>query len=281
VISISLLWLSINACSDGYFTSEIEIDLPEQDTVLNAFGVIQLSRNSVTVRLSHTRSFEDDGEFRIIDDAHIEMTIDDNQTVAFEHTVDGQYVMIDNVNLIVADKFDMRIDHPRYPNTSTIVFRPQSVFLDQVTIDTSRLSRDNDYLTTITFEDPPGDNYYILQATIVTPVDRGSVFLSSDLDGFFVQTEFGLVFDDLTFDNDEVSLIVNTQRELVGIEGVTINYLLSSINESLYDYLVQVDYAQENEENPFAEPFSVPSSFDNALGVLGILSTSNKVADVR
>lgn len=276
IIACCTLW----GCSEDYFTRELDVDVPELDTLLNIFALVDAGTDGATARVSHTRDVQDDGAFEVIDDATITLFVDDTEVTPLFHEGEGFYRSIRPVNFNTEEAFTMRVEHPRFPDSEATVFRPDAVPLDQVTIDTSRLSPDSDFVTTVEFSDPLGQNFYALRATVVTD-DEEPIFIFSDFEAIFTESSFGLLFDDKTFNGQDVSLLVNTRRRFVGPGNGFIVYSLLSMNQALHDYLITAEFAFENEDNPFAEPVIIPSNFENAVGAFGIFSTDEIVARVE
>ena len=279
---IALICVFAMSCSEDFFTNELEVELIEQEDLLNIIALIDGDEGLLSAEVSNTRVAGSDDPFRQLDDAIVEFYADDVLVSRLTANGEGQFVLPFVYDFSDGEgKYRLTVSHPDFPDTQAFIDRPEAIVLEDVFIDSDRRSIDDDVVTTVSFKDGTGENFYLLQAQGFSNTNGSNrVFLSSDFESFFTETGIGLLFDDRTFDETNAELLITISPSNLNRYD-SIEFSLLSMDEALYNYLVTAEYASDNEDNPFAEPVLIPEDFENAVGFFGMYFTRSRIARVE
>lgn len=256
----------------------INVDIPEHTPVLvpnsrfttDSLWFVHMSK-SVSVLQS------DDPE--AVENARVEIYEDGVLLDTLTHFGDGLYLSMAGASPEVGKTYSMIASAPGFESVSAVSAVPAMVEITDVAIEDSVSSVGGfgeSYTSEIrvTFNDPPGPNYYIL--SLVRTVIAISPFDTFEVQTFpFIWTDdpdaseyftSGIPFRDQLFDGQEKTLILNADAADLDIVADQEIWLLS-VTEDYYKYNLSAAAIRSGGFNPFTEPVLSHTNIEGGLGI--------------
>lgn len=235
-------------------------------------------------------------QIRTINDAQVELLIDDNASEQLVHAKDGQYIS-SSTKVIPGKKYELRVSHSGYQQVSASTIVPaqanaQLIAAEIVTVRTDEYTTERARFK-VNLSDVKGDDYYRLMVYVpgynynyetgeynfdgntfypveinsTDPVLNGNVVAVDDDFSDYPPNQFH-VFNDELFDGKEHQLVFeidhNNAEDLPKIKVD-----LQKITYDLYMYYKTLDAYYYYEDNPFSEPVRIHVNVKNGAGIVG------------
>ncbi len=204
----------------------------------------------------------------------------------------GRYAGIDTTTSLSYDMphdtYTVEVTHPTLGTAMATTEMPEPVYLTEITADSidvppSEFSDLTPFLVTLTFTDPPGENFYGIE------VDRRT----ADTDDFTIRPRFAslnnpnliwldsglVVFSDEIFDGSEyeVSFYIDISVSGASLSSLTFEQIKSQLriewsclSEDRYRFDVShQNFVMTSDLGPFSEPVSLYNNIENGLGYFG------------
>lgn len=307
-----LIAMALSSCED-LLTKELDFeddfDFEEQlglsGTLYNDFGGIDSSRITRILLAESQSVIEPEFVPKVYNDGEIFINRDGEYhgELIPSGESDGLYL---NINQDTSEflefpvgEYEIQVNHPDYGLVSSKTTIPEPVYLtelstDSLSISGSDFARTTPYLVTVTFTDPPGDNYYNFDIftdnsnleldTFIYGMDTFLIesysyaYIESVNNTNVVETfDNGIFMRDELFDNSEftLSFYINifgdnfmdkTFEEI--LDPVKLRW--SCISEEQYNFRTSYfNYINSQDFGPFSEPVSLYSNIENGLGYFG------------
>jgi hypothetical protein len=205
---------------------------------------------------------------------------------------DGRYIGVDPNTMLnydfPAETYSVEVTHPSLGMVSATTTMPEPVYLTEITLDSidvpeSEFSDLTPFLVTMTFTDPPGENFYGFTIDRIPPNTEyftvrprlqqvnnpNLVWLNSDL----------VVFTDEIFEDSEYTISFYIDISVTGaiLSDLTIEQIKSQLrivwscfSEDRYRFDISYDnFVDSSDLGPFFEPVSLYNNVENGLGYFG------------
>lgn len=247
---------------------EFDDEIKDPKIVLNS----QINPDSsFKVNLTRSLSVIDDGELSVIENALVEV-YDQNNTFLEQLTYigDGNYLGMQKPS--VGQSYSVSAQANNYENVSAITSVPPSVPIIAVdTFSFSDPSRGDLMSISIQFNDPSGDNYYVLEV-----LEGDTAFGAYYYPMYFTSDDIALdlgndnytsaaTFTDELFDGSSKTLEIELQNVSMYVDYLEIR--LTSASKDLYDYERTQEAYQFSNGDPFAQPVQVYSNIEGGFGI--------------
>jgi hypothetical protein len=177
---------------------------------------------------------------------------------------------------------------PEYGLASATYVQPMPVPIEKIEIELvgpdPRFQNEDAIEFRITFVDPPGENYYQIDALAgwdsldlrggsYQPMFVDPVYEDKDPFDFYKN----LYFDDEYFEGQRVTMTIRARAQFDSLYDTLhpehwYDYhwvTLRNISRSYYRYLITMDLASEVWDDPYAQPVKVETNVKNGFGVVG------------
>lgn len=134
----------------------------------------------------------------------------------------------------------------------------------------------------ITINDQPGENYYMIQAyqswvdtfNAMNQVNGYNLYISTDdpLIGKNSDYNSSLLFSDFSFDGTSYKINFSSDNIDTYNFDVHLKYIVYSLSKESYLYLTSLNNYYNSTGNPFAEPVQVYSNVSSGMGIVGSAS---------
>lgn len=287
----SLLLLLIGGSFLISCEKELKYDKSIMDPKLVVQGILEIDSPFV-IYLERTYSFtENNPNTAITGGAVITVTnVNTGQTFTQSVPVDSNRYEFP-FNTAANTEYQITVTHPDYP-TVTATTRTTNV-VPLISVDTATITNGYPLMeATLKWQDPPGQNYYMVRVFATVTDEFGYVFQSSGgaystdpvvasnstddpLSGQNWVSYF--LFSDEQFENSLKSFKIVSNHPFYNWTNppyeVTAKYHLISINYDTYLYY-KSRLIQENSDPMFAEPSKIFTNVTNGYGIFGSVSGS-------
>jgi hypothetical protein len=290
-ISISLLIVSglLGSCE-----KEVSVKQPSLDTKL-VLGSFSLINDSLRLSLNTTRPL--DRSYAVLDSVSTRamlyengLPIDNLNRLAHPFPYNDY---ISNYKMQAGKKYKIVVTSNQLGTASAEVVAPSEVLIDRVdVVENARIDPDGTQQSsvTITFKDPPSSgDYYILAIdrqgesniygyTCVYTTDISVEMLSNEeIDVNTCISSNGIFMRDAFFNGTTKTLKLFVRAEALlpdysSGDTVYAYVSLSHVPEALFRYKKSLANANDNNDNPFAEPANVYTNVVNGYGIFSIES---------
>jgi hypothetical protein len=184
--------------------------------------------------------------------------------------------------------YQITVTHPDYPTVTATAHTTNVVPL--ISVDTASLMNDSypKLIGTLTWQDPPGQNYYMVRVRYQYSDEDSSIVgsgggaysydpvidNSSNSDPLSPENwTMYFVFTDEQFENSIKSLEIISNNPFYGWDNSKMEYYLTSLNYDTYLYY-KTRLIQAYADPAFSEPSKIYSNVNNGYGIFGSVSGS-------
>lgn len=270
----------LTACEDMSMT--VDLDLPEHEPLLVVNSIAESGVNLTQVYVSHSIDPLSSDDFEYVTDASV--VLKENNVLMDEMFCAGDpiYFYTTHEQIEEGKTYQLEINHPSYPTTTTEVTAPVSVAIQSVVLgDTSEYTRELQF----TISDPEEGNYYLLKVFENDGYGwHGVGFETADPsfeDKGLIEDGYEgrkVMFNDQLFNGMSKTFSLDIDY-WEGIDSVKVQ--LYTVSESFYKYHVSRKLQNQSERGPSsilgAEPVVVYSNVQNGFGVFAVKSKNEFV----
>lgn len=290
--SLFLICLSaafLTSCTEDSFTKIVEVDFAEEDKQLAVVARMNTTTDNHQILVSETLSvLENSNNFSSLNDAKISLTTPDAGIISPNFDNDINLYSLKDYKFIAGEEYKIEIDHPDYaPMNATITApsAPEIISLD-VEMNDEDINSVTPDIIKIKFKDPPNEaNSYLFEGQInyVDEINNQEYF-----DQYYFEISENIleyndeVITDITFDGKEYELTLLGYRGFRSDEifPVSVEITMTSISEELLLYENSIDQAYNANDNPFVEPSTIYTNFDNGFGIFTVDATQTITLDL-
>jgi len=295
------------SCTEDRFLTEVDVDLENPQTELVLESTYRLSDSILTVFFSNTQSILDETSSSLIDDANVEVFVNDISLGILEEVIVNSWrdnepgsiyqVELDNNQIKAGDEIRIEATDPSGNLVRAVEQMPNAANLVSATYLQDRQTAGyyySDNSMRIVIDDPGNeDNRYIFFAE--ERVRELDPFSSTGMDTLLFVNRVFLepgdefsdgdyleypIANDLTFNGNRGSVLLGTwwePRTSSTNEEPRLFLTLGTINKAAYDYDKTLDALIGSEGNPFAEPAVLPTSIEGGRGVLRLINDASMI----
>lgn len=283
-----LLMVLLTACE---LVVDVDIPIEKRQLVLNSF----FTPDSVwKAKLSLSRHILDEAPYEFVDNAEIVVFDGETPITTLSHDSLGYY-RSERGGPQQGKSYNIRVTAPGYNPVEASSSCPMPITAEfselQSTVDEFDQAA---HSFTITFNDPPENNFYqvtVIEEISVTNPNTGQGFINrhypqvwSDdpgIDSEEINSIEGIFFPDILFNNNQFSLTVKMSQSYHwsgGVQAKTKYFVyFRSISEDYYKYKVTSMLQDYTSGDPFAQPVKVYDNIKNGFGIFAGYSQSVKV----
>lgn len=278
-ILVCLISSLLPSCSENSFTKIVEVDFAEEDKQLAVVAKLNTSEDTQYILVSETLSvLESTDNFRSLSDATINITTPDEGIIQPGFDTAKSLYAITDYTFKEGLEYSIEIDHPDYaPMTAKIKVpsAPEILNLDvQLSTDSTDIPATD--IIKVKFKDPANEsNSYLFEGVLYSKDNDSDEMYFGEY--FFEISENILeyndeVISDITFNGKEYELALLGQRSYYIDETTpySVEIQVRSISEELLLYENSIDQAYDSNDNPFVEPSTIYTNFDNGFGIFTI-----------
>ncbi len=188
-----------------------------------------------------------------------------------------------NYNPIVGKKYRITVSVPGFDNIEASTYIPTIAIVDTfsaVSVPSTNQFGADELQGSVTINDPPGENYYMIQLTesyldtFMNIEYPNIIYLTSDdpIIGSSNQSSASLLFSDFAFDGTSYVVRFKSDYFMGNSGGTNLFYKVYSLSKESYLYLTSLKSYYDNNGNPFSEPVQVYSNVSSQMGILGAVS---------
>ncbi len=275
--SISLIFI-FSTCE-----TVVTLDVVEHQPQLVAYSFLGNFRDNEIINVSHSAGI--DGTPEIISDAQIQLLENNNPTIDFTFDANTNAYISEGINVVdqVGEEYQLIISHPNFETiraTQILPETPEILSANYEAIDLYDPSKDAHYdKIDISFLDNSNSqDYYHIHGYVRNRCCENDFFaMWSWSDNPLLEktaSSFGLIFNDETFNGENISLTLKVDNSWLDLEVHHVYVRLSKLTRDRYLYLKTKSNYVDAVDNPFAEPVTVHSNFENGLGIFGLESVN-------
>lgn len=292
-IFLFLLAITLVSCSEDFFDSVVEVDIPEHTPILAVTSYIGDQDSFIQVYVGSTVGVLENEEPKVISAAKVELL--KNGTLLHDVPYDenfGFHTLRDITPLGNGDaEYTLRVSATGFESVEAVQRMPQPVAITEIEFEEDGIIDDEgERLNRITIEwtDPSAsEDYYALtangtyefdpQTTEVYGINMGTS------DPIAIENRDGILLKDVTFNGREYRLNNHTYDlyNLDSYQSVFLTVNLRSVTRDRFNYENSITAYNNSEDNPFAEPAIVFSNFKNGAGIFALESNSTKTIQLR
>lgn len=296
--SFLFILVFLASCKGDRFSNVLEIELPEQASILAVTCDIGSGDRVVAALVSQTLGALENPDFETFEEADVALYADGTIVGDFEYDVfqEKHYNYLDfSLSNNAGTVYRMEVSVPGFETVYAEQIMPSQVpvidieYTPKGTIDFEGYEQDE---MVIEFQDPAGEeNFYSFDARIFveyrfaqdTTVYTNDYHLYIDtIDPLIEYGEDGeMVLNDRTFDGEKHKVRFFFQPfedSFFVFEGevlkATLIVELNSLTKDKYLYSKSLEAHRENRDNPFAEPVTVHHNFENGTGAFTLANSS-------
>lgn len=290
ILIVPCLAVFFASCGEGSFTKVVDIPLADTDAQLTVIANLNNSTDDQFILVSKTLSVLDNSKFESLSNAKVNLTTPDEGTLSIQFNENRQLYTLSNYEFQSGESYILDVDHPEHaPMTATIKV-PQSLEILDSTIE---LNEDFDFdnfepdVLTIKFKDPGDEvnNYKFVGRMYSLDTETQDTFENRyyfDLSNNILEYNDNVITD-ITFNGKEYEIILLGQRSFYTDSPthklVRIEVDILSLTEELYLYDNSISQAEDAVDNPFVEPSTIYTNFDNGFGIFTINNVKTVVYD--
>ncbi|HBF89149.1 MAG TPA: hypothetical protein DDX39_10950 [Bacteroidales bacterium] len=245
------------------------------------------SEDTIKINLSKSLHILDDAEYEFINDAVVSIYEDDQFVENLTFTSNGNYTS----NYFIPSQgknYKIVAWNDDFDEVSAIDYVPNSVLINSVdTATTTFVSQngtlnntieENVYEFNINFDDPSGDNYYMIKMQYIYKYQyEGETFTylydiydlkyNDVIIEKFLSNQGAVIFSDDLFEGENLNLSLFVSKYNFYTLQTPVIISLYSISEAFYKYSISLDEQQNVAGNPFAEPVQVYNNVTDGYGI--------------
>ncbi len=221
-----------------------------------------------------------------ITDAIVDFYEDGNLLFTIPHDSAGNYSY--NFHPVIGKTYTVKAAAPGFEQSieaTTII--PTSAIIDTFSY-AIVLNEENNWGSqyglngSITINDLPGENYYMIQAyqssvdtfNSPTQINGYNLYITADdpLIGNSRDYNSSILFSDFSFDGTSYKINFSSDNVDTYSFDVHLQYIVYSLSKESYLYLISLNNYYKSNGNPFAEPVQVYSNVSSGMGILGSAS---------
>jgi len=284
-ISLFLAILFCTSCGDDFFTTVIELDLPEHTPklVLHSYGDTELPFIGAFVGRS-MKYLDQNRSTDFIENALVLLSHPSGVDTLYSAS-EGRYAIpiIPGLKPITpSTTYTMSVSAPGFESISATQTTPKSPDISTSTFfnpDTKVDIRDDPYHeVTVTLNDEKDvDNYYMIQVKIHkkhNPDERYNMYTWTDdvrLQSYpRFDEEYGLLLKDNSFENGSIALNLKVQSKWINLTDDEVHVHIESMTADKYNYIRSLDDYERTVDNPFAEPVIITSNVEGGFGIFAL-----------
>ena len=299
-IAFLISLFALNACSEDFFESTVEIEIPEHIPILAVSGVLTEGYDSIRFLVTTSRSINDLSNPKPLEGANIQLFKDGNLLPAFSNNGEFFETVLNPSDLEPGSTYKLEVEHPDFESVSSTQIMPEKTKIDSFIFEKDGTLDEfgdiSDELIIEFTDDPNEENYYMFQfieegvridswsqdtfyfndARYIETRDPNIVY------GFNGYSGFGSgrvpMLSDASFNGKKFKAIFSSYSNdfWQGRTTEKLTAYLISISKERYFYLSSLGSYYDSDGNPFAEPVNVAGNIENGLGAFGTQSIDSK-----
>lgn len=262
-------------------TIEFDGEVKDPKLVVNS---IFNTEDTLRVHISNSLSLVDGASLRFIKNATVKLYNENDVLVSTPlHTQNGYY-MDETFQFEENKQYRVEVERDGFNTINATDNVPKTVEVENVeVIELSDPNNEGEILITVDFEDPSGDNYYMVEVRMEYYYKWDSFEYSGwetgwlttvdpNVDGNNGTGTYGnnrIILDDDNFDGKNYKLRFNTSKYILDGDYRRVELKFYSLSQSTYNYFTSVERYQNVQGNPFATPVQVFSNVENGFGIFG------------
>ena len=291
-IMLVLMMIGYSSCDDS-FSQVVEIDLPDHTAAISVNALIRVDYNP-RILVADSKGILEDRPFNILKDAVVLLKTDSEQWMGLHDNESGYFQFPDaSIDLSSINSLELLVEAPGYESVSAVSTVPAVVDILKVEweedggIDLDGYVSD---LFSVEFKDPPGENYYAIDAEFsanylyidengdsITDMFTNRVYLYSNDPLISASNDYSLIFNDAAFEGKTARI------EALGDvynNPDSISLQLYSLSKDAFLYSRSLTSFIDNDGNPFAEPTTVHSNIDKGYGIFAVTRKSEQKIEI-
>jgi hypothetical protein len=274
-----ILFAILFASCENFFEQVVDVDLPEHEPALAITGILTKGDSSLQVYVYQSVGALSEDESEGVTNAIVSLWKGNSIAYTFEDASQtppfssGVYKLNVPGGLELDGEYSLQVESAGFKTVRATQVAPAPALLktasfqENGTIDESG-NRANEIK--MTMSDPAGEvNYYALRAWRKGPGSRSRIFLSSQ-DPLVTAGNDELLFSGESFDGQERTLSFYYFGDYPIQEQEWLEIELRTISRERFEYSRALFNYEDSEFNPFAEPVTIPSSFDDGFGIFSL-----------
>lgn len=301
-IAFLISLFTLNACSEDFFESTVEIEIPEHIPTLAVSGVLTEGYDSIRFLVTTSQSINDLNAPKPLEGANIQLFKDGNLLPAFTSNGDFFETILNSSDLEAGSTYRLEVEHPDFEAVSSTQIMPEKTKIDSFIFEKDgTLDEFGDIVDELSIEftdDPNEENYYMFQF-----IEEGVRIDSWNQDTFkfkdarYIETRdpnvvygfngysgFGSgrvpMLSDASFNGKKIKVIFSSySSDWSNQTTEKITAYLTSISKERYFYLSSLGSYYDSDGNPFVEPVNVAGNIENGLGAFGTQNIDSKLIE--
>jgi hypothetical protein len=278
-ISLLILFAILFASCENFFEQVVEVDLPEHKPALAVTGILTNGDSTLNVYVYQSVSALSEDESEGVANATVTLWKEGSLAYTFEDASQvfpfpsGNYQLEIPEGINLQGEYSLQVGAPGFqtvqathptPRPATIL---SASYEKDGTIDPDGNRVDE---IKINMQDPAGEvNYYALRVWRKGPGSRSRIFLSSQ-DPLVTAGNRELLFSGESFDGQERTLSFYYFGDYPIQEQEWLEIELRTISRNRFEYSRALFNYEEAAFNPFAEPLTIPASYEDGYGIFSI-----------
>ena len=276
------------SCGEGSFTKIVDVPLGDTDSQLTVIANLNNVNDEHYILVSKTLSVLDNGEFESLNNAQVNLTTPDEGIKSLLFDQNANLYSLPQYTFIGGETYSIEVDHPDHAPMKaevTVPMGPEIIDISVELNDDFHVNNLESDVITLKFKDPGSEvNTYKFTGRMIS-------YDSESKDTFDNRYYFDLsnnileynedIISDITFNGKEYELILLGNRSFYtdtpSITTIAIEIDILSLTEEFYLYDNSISQAEDAIDNPFVEPSTIYSNFDNGFGIF----TINNVNTIR
>lgn len=284
-IIVLVAFLALQSCED-FFTTTIKVDPPEhkEQLAIHGFFTAQDSLIRVSVATSVGLLGDTRDDLNKINDAEVTLYTGGNKVAELNYDPDSpnnfyNYAFVFDRPLIeLGNDFELQVTHPDYPDVSVSQSIPQAVIPENIVfVDNAGVDENGTPVSglDITIDDPAGEENYYEVRLVVVDTSFGEIYGYPEyISSIDPSTSPGANYEELlvtdnNFDGAGYTLRI-TFSNYVKDRILYLQWNTIPKDQYLYSKSIRASNDASDFGGPFAEPVSIYSNIENALGVFAI-----------
>lgn len=279
------------SCSEGSFTKIVDVPIEESESLLTVIANLNNTDEDQYILVSKTLSVLDNAEFESLSNATVNLTTPDEGIKSLPFDQDANLYTLAEYEFKGGETYSLEVDHPDHIPMQAEITVPQSPEVIDMTVDLNENFGFDNFdpdVITIKFKDPGNEvntyqfvgRMYSIDSETQDTFENGYYF---DLSNNILEYNDDVI-SDITFNGREYELILLGNRSFftdspnVSLHRIEVDVI--SITEEFFLYDNSVSQAQDASDNPFVEPSTIYSNFDNGFGIFTINNLSTITHDL-
>lgn len=294
-----LLTLIILICCGCETVVDLDVPIGSPSLVLN--GIIN-SDSAMVVEISENRSVLDDGEFKIIEGAIVDIYEDDKYLGKLEFDGNRFYTNKDLVPKMGAG-YKIEVNKEGYGNiTGEVKIPAEFASISGIRVDSVINRGRKEFRFELEINDPIGEHYYeiavygyrkLYEFDEITEefyqIDSSLVLFGLKTEDLAIDEFQGVgndsyVLNDKLFEGEKYTVSFQPTFSISGdltLQYTTFIFALRNINKDYYLYQRSKALHFWVEDNPFAEPVPVHNNIQNGFGIFAGYNQINQIVRIK